>query len=144
METKTITTAFELQRLCDEFLESITARKSDPLEIRDASSLNFKETIYIISYSLEEHANFDYIHDPNTGKYMYYDYVAFGASSDNYYFAFWNNSYDRVIVRGDDKVIEIRFKGYEYTNVYAEDTDTLMKREILRKLVEKLKDLFKD
>lgn len=148
---KIIKTVEELEKICNEFLATITERKNKAVEVRHREDSIFKRyDTYVLKYSKEKEYGFrtDIELLDDTGETIYMDSVDFWYNHEKYMF-FWLNNTNCFADQGD--ALEIVFNGYRYSSVdisiddydYLNDYDYLVKRWIMMDLKLKLEELFK-
>lgn len=142
---KIIKTVEELEKICNEFLATITERKNKAVEVTHRYDSLFKRyDTYVLKYSKEKEYGFrtDLELLADTGETIYLDSVDFWYNHKKYMF-FWLNNTNCFAVQGD--ALEIVFNGYRYSSVdsSSDDYDYLAKRGIMIDLKLKLEELFK-
>lgn len=131
---KEVKSAEQLQKLCDDFLESITLRKECAVAVEKRDMMGFDPFIdYIVGYSTKPNLNF-YV--DSEGRYfdcVRYYHVA--SNGDRYY---WCRGNDGFIV--EDRNMEIFFNDYHYKTFFGQGNK---ERAIMIQLSTYLFNLFK-
>lgn len=146
----TIKTVEELEKVCNEFLATITERKNNAIEVRHRGKSVFKRydfkrfDTYFLKYSKEKEYGFrtDLELLTDIGEIIYIDSVDFMYNHKRSMF-FWLNNTNFFAVKSD--LLKIEFNGYRYSSVdrKSDDHDYLAKRGIMIDLKLKLEELFK-
>lgn len=142
---KIIKTVEELEKICNEFLATITERKNKAVEVRLRDGYLFKRYYtYVLKYSKEKEYGFrtDLELLEDTGKTIYMDSVDFWYNHQKDMF-FWLNNTNCFAVQGN--ALKIEFNGYRYFDLgdnVGDDYDYWAKQGIMIDLKLKLEELF--